>query len=132
MENVQEIRADKYLWAVRVFKTRSQASEACKGNLVKIEGKAIKPSRLLRPGDLLDIEKDIAVRRLRVIALPKSRLGAKLVDEYRENLTPDTPRTKLDFLYYPTAERDRGAGRPTKKERREIETLLDDSEQNRL
>jgi ribosome-associated heat shock protein Hsp15 len=126
MEKVQEIRADKWLWAVRIFKTRSLATEACKGNLVKIDGKAIKPSRFLKPGEIVMIEKDLAVRQARVLALPKSRVGAKEADTFREDLTPVRPKSNLDFLQYPEPRRDRGSGRPTKRERRDLEAWLGD------
>ncbi len=119
------MRIDKWLCYVRIFKTRTLASEACRGNLVKINGESVKPSREIQLDELVTIEKDVAVRKARVLALPTRRLSPKETDAYREDLTPETPpRGKFDFLNEPGPHRSRGQGRPTKKERRELDTLL--------
>lgn len=120
------MRADKWLWAVRVFKTRTQAGAACRGNLVKVEGQPIKPSRELREGDVLQIEKEVAVRKCRVIDFPPRRISAREADAFREDLTPPPARKgPLDFLDFPSPRRDKGQGRPTKRERRELDRWLE-------
>jgi ribosome-associated heat shock protein Hsp15 len=119
------MRIDKWLCYVRVFKTRTLASEACRGNLVKIGGEAVKASREIVANEVISIEKDIAVRKARVLDFPPRRVSAKLVDAYREDLTEEAPpRSKFDFLNEPPRRRPSGRGRPTKKERREIDSIL--------
>ncbi len=99
---------------------------ACRGNLVKIEGDPVKPSREVRIGETIDIEADGPVRKVRVLDLPKQRIGARLADEFRENLTPgDTGFGKFDFLDHPSLRRPRGMGRPTKRERRLLEGFFE-------
>ena len=121
-----EVRIDKYLWAIRVFKTRSEATDACNGGKVKIGGVNAKPSKDVRPGDIINVRKGAVNFTYRVIDGLEKRVGAKVVPEYAENLTP---QEELDKLRAPVetffVTRDRGAGRPTKKERREIEELWD-------
>lgn len=119
------MRIDKWLCYVRIFKTRTLASEACRGNLVKIKGDSVKPSREIQLEEVVTIEKDIAVRKARVLALPQRRVSAKEADQFRENLTEQAPpRDKFDFLNEPTPKRSRGRGRPTKKERRELDSIF--------
>lgn len=121
------MRADKWLWAVRVFRTRTLATEACRGNLVKIDGDPIKPSRELKTGEVVEIEKEIAVRACKVLDFPAARVSAKVVDSYRENLSPEPEKgSRLDFLEFPVPRRDRGQGRPTKRERRQMDSWLGD------
>ena len=119
-------RIDKVLWALRIYKTRTEATEACKGGKVKIEGSNVKPSRLVKPGERISVHKGIIQYSYRIIQIPPHRLGAKLVPDYAENLTP---QAELDKLRAPVEtfflRRDRGAGRPTKKERREMEDAWD-------
>ena len=121
-----EVRIDKYLWAIRVFKTRTEATEACNGGKVKIGGVNAKPSKDVRPGDIISVRKGAVTFEYRVIQPLEKRVGAKLVPDYAENLTP---QEELDKMRAPVetffVTRDRGAGRPTKKERREIEQLWD-------
>ncbi|MBR1886940.1 MAG: RNA-binding S4 domain-containing protein [Bacteroidales bacterium] len=121
-----EVRIDKYLWAIRVFKTRSEATDACNGGKVKIGGVNAKPSKDVRPGDIINVRKGAVNFTYRVIDGLEKRVGAKVVPEYAENLTP---QEELDKLRAPVetffVTRDRGAGRPTKKDRREIEELWD-------
>ena len=121
-----EVRIDKYLWAIRVFKTRSEATDACNGGKVKIGGVNAKPSKDVRPGDIINVRKGAVNFTYRVIDGIEKRVGAKVVPEYAENLTP---QEELDKLRAPVetffVTRDRGAGRPTKKDRREIEELWD-------
>lgn len=121
-----EVRIDKYLWAIRVFKTRSEATEACNGGKVKIGGVNAKPSKDVRPGDIINVRKGAVNYTFRVTEGLDKRVGAKLVPEYAENLTPEEELQKLRApveTFF--VSRDRGAGRPTKKDRREIEQLWD-------
>ncbi len=121
-----EVRIDKYLWAIRVFKTRTEATEACNGGKVKISGVNAKPSKNVQPGDIISVRKGAVNFEYRVIQPLDKRVGAKLVPDYAENLTP---QEELDKMRAPVetffVTRDRGAGRPTKKDRREIEQLWD-------
>ncbi len=121
-----EVRIDKYLWAIRVFKTRTEATEACNGGKVKIGGVNAKPSKDVRPGDIINVRKGAVNYTFRVIDGLDKRVGAKLVPDYAENLTPEEELQKLRApveTFFVT--RDRGAGRPTKKDRRDIEQLWD-------
>lgn len=119
-------RIDKYLWAIRAYKTRSEAADACKGNKVKVEGVAVKPSRLVKVGEKIEFRKGPVQFTYRVKALIENRVGAKLVPDYAENLTP---QSEIDKMKAPVEtvflSRDRGAGRPTKKERRDIDAIWD-------
>lgn len=119
-----DVRIDKYLWAIRVFKTRTEATEACSGGKVKIGGVNAKPSKDVRPGDIISVRKGAVNYTFRVIDGLDKRVGAKLVPDYAENLTPEEELQKLRApveTFFVT--RDRGAGRPTKKDRRDIEQL---------
>lgn len=121
------VRIDKWLWAVRIFKTRSDAADACRNNRVLINGAFTKPSREVSVGDVIAVKKMPVTYEFRMLALVSSRQGAKLVPEFAENITP---QEELDKLIVPKhtifVQRDRGAGRPTKRERREIDGLMDD------
>lgn len=123
---MMEVRIDKYLWAIRVFKTRTEATEACNGGKVKLGGVNAKPSKNVQPGDIITIRKGAVSFEYQVIQTLEKRVGAKLVPDYALNLTP---QEELDKLKAPVetffVTRDRGAGRPTKKDRREIEQLWD-------
>ncbi len=124
---MDEVRIDKYLWAIRAFKTRSEAADACKGNRVKVNGADAKPSKMLRVGDMLDVRKAAIHYTYRVKALIENRVGAQLVPQYADNLTP---QEELDKLKAPVetffVKRDRGAGRPTKKDRRTIDAMWEE------
>ena len=119
-------RIDKVLWALRIYKTRTEATDACKGGKVKIEGSNVKPSRLVKPGETISVHKGIIHYSYKIIQIPPHSLGAKLVPDYAENLTP---QAELDKLRAPVEtfflRRERGTGRPTKKERREMEEAWD-------
>ncbi|MEM9026304.1 MAG: RNA-binding S4 domain-containing protein [Verrucomicrobiota bacterium] len=118
-------RIDKWLWATRIFKTRTLAAEACRGGHVKIEGQRIKPSYLVQIGDKYEVER--AHRRLdiEVKAFLDKRVSASLVDTYLiDHTPPEPPKTEKLELEYPLLKRPRGSGRPTKKERREIDSFL--------
>lgn len=119
-------RLDKYLWAIRVFKTRTEATDACKGNKVRVNGTPAKPSKLIKAGDSLEIRKGAIQYIYKVKALLEHRVGAKLVPEYADN---QTSQAELDKLKAPIEtfflKRDRGMGRPTKKDRRDIDVIWD-------
>lgn len=115
-------RIDKFLWAIRAFKTRSEATDACKGGRVKVGGVNAKPSKEVKPGDVLQVRKGSITFTYKVLRPLEHRVGAKLVPDYAQNLTPEAELEKLRApveTFFVT--RDRGAGRPTKKDRREIE-----------
>jgi ribosome-associated heat shock protein Hsp15 len=122
-----EVRIDKYLWSIRVFKTRSEATDACKGGKIRVNGADIKPSKMVKVGDTIVARKGAVTYTYKVLDLIDKRQGPKLVPNYAENLTPPEEWAKLRapvetfFL-----KRDRGAGRPTKKDRRQMEALWDD------
>lgn len=121
---MENIRIDKWLWAVRFFKTRTQASDACRGGKVKIDGQNVKPSREIRIGEEIEVQLAIIRKKISVKAILKNRVAAKLVDNYLEDLTPVEEYEKLDLLKQLNYEkRDRGTGRPTKKNRRDINQL---------
>ena len=121
---MESVRIDKWLWAVRVYKTRTQAADACKGGKVKMEGQSVKPSREVEVGDEIDIQLGIVKKTLRVKIAAKNRVSAKLVPDIAEDLTPIEEYEKLDILRQLNHEkRDRGSGRPTKKDRRDIDRL---------
>jgi ribosome-associated heat shock protein Hsp15 len=127
MTELETIRIDKWLWDVRIFKTRSQATEACKAGKVKIEGISVKPAKEIRIGDILIISLNPLFKTIRVKQFPKSRLGAKLVQEYMEDLTPQEEYDRVRLIETANAEnRNRGLGRPTKKSRRLIDQLRRD------
>ncbi len=124
---MNEVRIDKYLWSIRVFKTRSEATDACKGGKVRVNGNDIKPSRDVKVGDVIVVRKGAVTYTYKVLALIDKRQGAALVPNYAENLTP---QEELDKLRAPVEtfflKRDRGAGRPTKKDRRQMDALWED------
>lgn len=118
-------RIDKWLWEVRLYKTRSNAADACKNGRIYVNNALVKPSRDIKVGDTIRVRKPPVTFTFRVLALPKGRLGAKLVPEHMENLTPPEELQKLDPAYMAFGlQRDRGAGRPTKKERRSLEGIF--------
>ncbi len=124
---MSQVRIDKYLWAVRIFKTRSDAADAVRNNRVLVNDSFCKPSREVKVGDQISVKKMPVVYRYKVLDLVSSRQGAKNVEPYCINITP---QEELDKLNAPREtifiSRDRGTGRPTKKDRREIENLMDD------
>ncbi|WP_353133602.1 RNA-binding S4 domain-containing protein [Pseudopedobacter sp.] len=120
----EKLRIDKYLWSIRVFKTRTLATEACKAGRVKKAGVNLKPSYEIKIGDEYQVSKGIEKKVIRVIDLLHNRVDAKKAVLYYEDITPeeDTYRFKSVF-HAPVLVRDRGTGRPTKKDRREIDNL---------
>ncbi len=123
---MDSVRIDKYLWAIRVYKTRTDATDACKGSKVTVNGADVKPAREVKAGDLVNVRKGPVLYQFKVLAPLEKRVGAKDVPTYAENLTP---QSELDKLHAPVEtffiRRDRGAGRPTKKDRREMDSLYD-------
>lgn len=123
---MEDVRLDKYLWAVRVFKTRSDAADAIRNNRVLVNGGYCKPSREVKQGDIISVKKQPITYQYKVLELVSSRQGAKNVHTYCLNITP---QEELDKLQVPRETifvfRERGTGRPTKKERREIDALMD-------
>ena len=123
---MDSVRIDKYLWAIRVFKTRSDAADACNGNKVKLNGVNAKAAKAVKPGDTIEVRRGSALLSYRVVKLSESRMGAALVPDFAENLTP---LEELEKLRPPketiVLQRDKGSCRPTKKERRQLEDLMD-------
>ncbi|MCF6346686.1 MAG: RNA-binding S4 domain-containing protein [Flavobacteriaceae bacterium] len=123
------MRIDKYLWTIRYFKTRNQATEACKKGHIKINAINVKPSKEVFIGEKVSVRKNQINYELEVLGIPLSRVGAKLVDLYRKDITPKEAFENQEILkaskdYY----RKKGTGRPTKKDRRNIEDYTDDYE----
>ena len=127
MADMTEVRIDKYLWAIRVFKTRSDAAEACKTGKVSVGGQSAKSSKTIKAGDIISVRKGPVKFQYLVVSPVDKRQGAQLVPNFATNITP---QSELDKLTAPKEviflQRDRGAGRPTKRERREIDNLLAD------
>ena len=119
------MRIDKYLWAVRVFKTRSLASEACRKGKVSVDDMPAKASRMVSEGDVIEVKKMPVIYSYKVLDPIEKRVGAKIVDNYVENITPEEELQKLEMKDDFFVKRDRGTGRPTKKERRLLDDLLD-------
>ncbi len=120
------MRIDKYLWCIRYFKTRSIATNACKKGAVKIKGASVKPSREVYPGDCIEVRKNQIHNTLEILDLPTSRLGAKLVDMYRKDTTPKEAFEKTELLKYAKDYyRKKGTGRPSKKDRRDLEDFTE-------
>lgn len=123
---MDEVRIDKWLWAVRVFKTRSVASEACKKGRVLIGNVAVKPSRNIRTGEIIDVKKPPITFSFKVLALTDKRMGAAKVPGFMENVTPPDQYELLELNRISGfVDRQRGTGRPTKKERRDLEQFTD-------
>ena len=123
------MRVDKYLWSTRYFKTRSIATQACRKGAVRVNDAIVKPSREVYPGDNLTVRKDQVNYTLRVIEVPKSRVGPQLVDLYRVDTTSKEASQHKELLKYSKEYyRKRGMGRPTKKDRRDIEDFKREEE----
>lgn len=120
-------RIDKYIWGVRLAKTRSRAANAIKNRKVKLNGTLAKPSREVKLGDEIQIIRNNSVHSYKIIQLLSNRVGAKLVPEYIINTTPETEKEKYRaFLEAQSNYRSRGVGKPTKKERRDLEDFMDE------
>ena len=117
-------RIDKWLWAVRIYKTRSIATQACAGGTVKIDGNTVKASRMVRKGDIIQVRKRVIKYEYKVLKIAAKRMGAKLVRDFMKDLTPDEELAKLKTSKsLPHQTREKGQGRPTKKERRIMDKL---------
>lgn len=123
-----EERIDKWLWAMRVFKTRTIATDACKKGRILMGGVAVKPSRSIKPGDVIDVRKPPITYTFRVLAVTGNRLGAKLVPNYMENITPKSQYDILEMTRISGfVDRRKGLGRPTKRDARDIASFKDGS-----
>ena len=121
------VRMDKWLWAARLFKTRSLAADAIRGGKVKVGDNPVKPSREVKEGDIIQVQIEQLHKVVEVKTVIKNRVSAKQVPEVYNDLTPKEEYERIEFMHAYKAEwRDRGAGRPTKKERRMIERMKDD------
>jgi len=124
-ETVVDQRIDKFLWSVRIYKTRSIATEACKKGRVIINNIPVKPARLINNGEIIQVKKTPVLYTYRVKEIPTSRVSAKLVNDYIEDNTPDEEKFKLDMKNKTYAGYSfKGSGRPTKKNRRDLDKLM--------
>lgn len=124
---MNEVRIDKWLWAVRVFKTRTVATDACKKGRVMVDDVVVKPSRTVKPGDVVKVRKPPVTYSFKVLQVTQNRLGAKLVPEYLENVTPASELHLLDVVKISGfVDRRKGLGRPTKREGRKLEEFTSD------
>ena len=122
MAEKHNTRIDMWLWAVRIFKTRAQAAEACAGGKVKVGGTAVKASRKIQPGETLLVRKGVIKYMYKVLKIAEKRMGVKLIIDFVEDLTPDDERAKLKSSHkQPLQTREKGQGRPTKRERRNMD-----------
>jgi ribosome-associated heat shock protein Hsp15 len=124
---MNEVRIDKWMWAMRIFKTRTLAVEACKKNRILVNGTPAKPSRMIKTGDLVQVRKPPVTYTFKALRLTDKRIGASLVPEYLEDVTPPEQYELLELNKISGfVGRARGTGRPTKKERRDLDGFLDD------
>lgn len=121
---LQKVRVDKWLWSVRIFKSRTMATDACKSGKVKVNGTNVKPSYLLQREELVDVKKNGFDLQFKVIDLLQKRVGAPIAQKCYEDLTPQEELDKYKDWFVgkgASEKREKGAGRPTKRERREID-----------
>lgn len=129
MGKLEKVRVDKWLWSVRIFKSRTIATDACKSGKVRIEGVPVKPSQLIQRGDVLEVRKNGFNFQFKAIDLIQKRVGAPIAQACYENLTSEEELNKYNDWFAGKAaaeQREKGAGRPTKRERREIERFKKD------
>jgi ribosome-associated heat shock protein Hsp15 len=127
MAEKEKLRIDKYLWAIRAFKTRTLASDGCRAGRVKLDGNNIKPSHEVKIGEIYQVSKGLERKVIKVTGLLESRVDAKTAVYFYEDITPVEQTTAFKSMFHaPLLKRDRGTGRPTKKDRREIDDLKDD------
>lgn len=123
-----EVRIDKWLWTMRLFKTRALATDACKKGRVIMNNSPVKPSKTVKVGDVVSVKKQPVLFSFKVLALTQNRVGAKLVPEYMQNVTSQDYLELWDLLKMDRANaRAKGLGRPTKKERRALDGFVDDT-----
>ncbi len=127
MSDNKTIRIDKFLWAVRIYKTRSMAADECRKGRISIGDQQAKPSKIVEADEIISVRKPPVIFTFRVIEPIENRVSAKLVSQYIEDITPEEEKTKLDIrLSAKTGFREKGTGRPTKKDRRLIDRINDD------
>lgn len=127
MTDKKDIRIDKFLWSVRIYKTRSIASDECRKGRIIINDIQVKPSRTVIKNEIITVKKPPVIYFYRVIEPIENRVSAKLVEQFVEDLTPEEEKAKLNIrLAIGIVYRDKGSGRPTKKERRQIDRIKDD------
>ena len=120
-----EARIDKWMWAARIFKTRTIAAEACKKGRISINGSQVKPARMVKPGDVVQVRKPPVTYSFKVLQAIEKRVGAKLVPEIMENVTTPAQYELLEMSKISGfVDRARGTGRPTKKERRDLDEFF--------
>ena len=123
---METVRIDKWLWAVRVFKTRTIAAEACKKGRVYVDNNSVKPARMVKIGDVVQVKKPPVTYSFKVIDISQKRMGAKLVSNFMENVTPSEEYEILEMNKLSGfVDRQRGTGRPTKKDRRDLEQFTE-------
>jgi len=124
MHESEKLRIDKYLWAIRAFKTRSICTEACKAGRVKMNGQNLKPSHIVKINEIYSVQKGSDKRIIKVTGLLERRVDAKTAVTFYEDHTPVEETLAYKSMFHTTnLSRDRGTGRPTKKDRREIDDL---------
>ncbi len=123
----ENVRVDKWLWAMRIFKTRSLATEACKKGHVSIGDLKVKPSKMVQVNEILKVRKAPITKSLKILALAEKRMSAKLIVDFVEDVTPPEETELLEMQKNMRwLARDRGTGRPTKKDRRELDDFFED------
>ena len=128
MTEDKPMRIDKYLWAVRIYKTRSLAADECRKGRIIINDISVKPSRIVEVNEIITVKKPPVLYKYKIINVIENRISAKLVSQFIDDITPDEEKLKLDFsLKGGIIHRDKGTGRPTKKERRIIDRLKNES-----
>ena len=125
LQNNLKIRIDKWLWTVRLFKTRTMATDACNAGKVKINQVNCKPSREIKVDDEIQVRTGQLHKTVKVTGIPKNRISAKLVPDYYQDLTPMEEYERVKLLSMQTERREHGIGRPTKRDRRQIDYLKD-------
>ncbi|MEJ5994327.1 RNA-binding S4 domain-containing protein [Pedobacter sp. Du54] len=125
MAEAEKLRIDKYLWAIRLFKTRSLATDACKAGRIKFNGQNVKPSAIVKIGEVYQVSKGIEKKIIEVVELQSNRVEAKIAVTKYKDLTPVEETHAFKTMFHaPSLKRDRGTGRPTKKDRRETDDLI--------
>lgn len=123
---MNEVRIDKWMWATRIFKTRTIAAEACKKGRVSVSGTTVKPSRTIKIGDIIQVRKPPVTYSFKVLALTENRMGAKIVPEFLENVTPPEQMEILELSRISGfINRSKGMGRPTKRDSRELKKFTE-------
>jgi len=132
MPGKEKLRIDKYLWAIRLFKTRSLATEACKAGRIKLDGQNIKPAHEVKVGEVYQVSKGIERKVIKVTGLLENRMDAKSVAAFYTDETPVEQTYGFKSMFQaPVLKRDRGTGRPTKRDRREIDEMKDNFFENK-